>query len=455
MRALAILVSLAGFVDADYFQLRHENGECKSDDVLLGTDVPTLEACAQKCLSRGASFGFDGQAAGFEECKFFIYGFGSRQGKCFMEKTSYDALGLLPCPQGWAVKDYNFYEITDRQRRNYPYPPPPPPSPSAPPPPPLPPPSPHPPPTPRYELKKSDAECDSNDVYLGHADTVGSCADLCASSYDSGRECRFFIYGKGYKHGSCWMEMTNTSSCVEGWEADEYDFYELHAGTCHQNGVGCVRGCTDARDTEHYDPKANVDDGSCTGVSACLPSRKDEGACATCTEDQVAGRCLNGTKQYRTKSFDQIVATRVDGGHITVDGSLRDWHQHSAEMCYKDVPFADKQGREVTFETYGGGKWFGESDFSVKFMLSWDDTHFYLAAEVGRPRHALNTRPSQPRVARLAARSRLAPRPLFRDLSRADAGRSLFRDCTGARRRPACRERLLRERAAGGLRGGW
>ena len=42
--------------------------------------------------------------------------------------------------------------------------------------------------------------------------------------------CRFFIFGTGDKAGWCWHEFTDRASCPEGFEEDQYDFYELKAG---------------------------------------------------------------------------------------------------------------------------------------------------------------------------------------------------------------------------------
>jgi len=40
--------------------------------------------------------------------------------------------------------------------------------------------------------------------------------------------CNYFIYGKGSKSNNCYWEKTSRSSpCSEGWEADEYDFYNI------------------------------------------------------------------------------------------------------------------------------------------------------------------------------------------------------------------------------------
>jgi hypothetical protein len=50
---------------------------------------------------------------------------------------------------------------------------------------------------------------------------------------------------------------------------------------------------------------------------------------------------------------------------------------------YRDIPFANQAGREVVFESNTGGKWYGPEDFSIGWMLAWDEvrelTDSYLA----------------------------------------------------------------------------
>jgi len=227
-------------------------------------------------------------------------------------------------------------------------------------------------------LVRSGVECQSADANLGDAPTLAECANRCAAKVG----CSFFIYGHGYKAGRCYQEFTNTSTCAEGWEVDEYDFYQLHTTIT-------MRGCTDARDTAHYNAAANVDDGSCVGVSACAAPRPhgEAGECANCATDQVTGSCRDN-QPYRSHKHDLIDAVRVAPGELTVDGDLRDWGSHmSSSQCFQDVPFATQAGDEVVFEAHDGGKWFGPSDFSIRWMLAWDDQpgdddYLYLAAEV-------------------------------------------------------------------------
>ena len=43
-------------------------------------------------------------------CNFFVFGTGSKDGKCYWEKTS-----TADCPEGWKQNDYNFYETKSMQ----------------------------------------------------------------------------------------------------------------------------------------------------------------------------------------------------------------------------------------------------------------------------------------------------------------------------------------------------
>jgi hypothetical protein len=49
-----------------------------------------------------------------------------------------------------------------------------------------------------------------------------ACADLCRASGET-----FFIFGIGSKAGNCYSESTTSPACPEGFETDQYDFYEL------------------------------------------------------------------------------------------------------------------------------------------------------------------------------------------------------------------------------------
>ena len=76
-----------------------------------------------------------------------------------------------------------------------------------------------------YALLKADHECLSGDAYLGSNLTVQECAIKCAET----PRCQYFIFGKQTKAGLCYHEQTASAECTEGWEADEYEFFQLGA----------------------------------------------------------------------------------------------------------------------------------------------------------------------------------------------------------------------------------
>ena len=219
-----------------------------------------------------------------------------------------------------------------------------------------------------HSLVKSDSVCNVNSVSLGPQNSLEACAVACSTT----PTCNFFASGKGAQAGVCSQLLANatcTNSCPSGYLIDEtMDFYQLH-----RDGI---TGCTEAR-APNCNPAATVDDGSCQGVDACV--RTAEGACANCV---TSGMCSNGNEGYRNPDFDTVYASRVPNGAISIDGNLRDWSAHDMSRCYTDVAFATTTGEEVVFEAHDGGVWYGPSDFSVKFMLAWDDTNLYLAAEI-------------------------------------------------------------------------
>ena len=147
--------------------------ECASADAHFG-NYSSVEACEQACAAtRG--------------CRFFIYGTGKKAGHCWQEFTESPT-----CAEGWEPDAFDFYSLV------------------------------------RYSLVGSvrlhgGGECQSPDMLLGKFQAVHECALACAGM--SG--CRFFIYGSGAKAGSCWHELSESADCPEGYQDDDYDFYQL------------------------------------------------------------------------------------------------------------------------------------------------------------------------------------------------------------------------------------
>jgi len=333
-----------------------------SDDENLfeGRDDATLQACADKCDEHAS-------------CRYFIFGVGRKAGRCYAEYTT-----SRDCPEGWETDDFNFFALTTGGPPSSPALPPPPPSPlpTFPPPcPPSPPPSPPLAPAPLWHREYEGVECSSADESLGMAPDLDACARKCAATAG----CKYFIFGKGFKQGRCFWEHTTTPDCEEGWEMDEYDFFSIRCG----GGAACPRGCTDAR-ADNYNSLAIEDDGSCESHSGCYSEaiKKRPQACTSCELEMLSGSCSGG-HPYRNKANDTVYASRVRNDALTIDGDLSDWGGHAASRCYTDVPFAAMNTKnEVVFEMHNGAKYFGPSDFSISWMMAWDDTYLYLAAKV-------------------------------------------------------------------------
>ena len=230
-----------------------------------------------------------------------------------------------------------------------------------------------------WALVKADVECSSHDRSFGKVDSAADCANKCLED----QRCRFFIFGTaGAKLGDCYSEDTATAECAEGWEDDTFDFYRVHAPWV---------GCTEPRSVA-YKSTATVDDGSCEEWDTCAETDSkhfDDHAWRTQHCDEWRGWCQSPcegsdkTVGYRNKHHDTVYAQRVAPGELQVDGDLRDWTvRHDPARCYTDVAFADSAGREASFESSGGGKWFGPTDYSMTWMLAYDDDNFYIGADV-------------------------------------------------------------------------
>jgi len=79
---------------------------------------------------------------------------------------------------------------------------------------------------PAFKLIRENAECNSEDSKFGDAGAYADAAS-CAAACDSREGCEYFIFGTGNKAGACYAEMTESNDCPEGWEEDEFDFYEI------------------------------------------------------------------------------------------------------------------------------------------------------------------------------------------------------------------------------------
>ena len=78
--------------DGHTFELIKRGVECSSPDVDFGA-VDSAAACAQRC-------------AAARDCRFFIFGTGSKLGDCYGEFTMSDT-----CEEGWEIDDFDFYAL--------------------------------------------------------------------------------------------------------------------------------------------------------------------------------------------------------------------------------------------------------------------------------------------------------------------------------------------------------
>ena len=84
------------------YPLIKEDVECKSGDELLG-NVKDVFACRNLCDKKSG-------------CFFYVYGKGSKEGKCYWEKakrpTTVDKTKI--CSEGWENDKFDFYQALSR-----------------------------------------------------------------------------------------------------------------------------------------------------------------------------------------------------------------------------------------------------------------------------------------------------------------------------------------------------
>jgi hypothetical protein len=160
----------------DGVNLLKADAECQSDDDLMGHFL-TLEECMVAVKAAGGRFFIYGKKAGKKD----------REGACFRENTELDS-----CPEGFVKNAYDFYGITSPDLGVF--------------------------------LLKSNVECKSSDVNLGHHVTLESCMNAVRELGG-----QYFIYGKpnSPKASWCFKENTKSALCPEGWENDQYDFFSV------------------------------------------------------------------------------------------------------------------------------------------------------------------------------------------------------------------------------------
>jgi len=181
--------------------LIQQNVECKSGDSVAG-NFKTVAECFDAVRNMGG--------------KFFIFGKGSKAGGCYRENTADEH-----CLEGWEADAYDFYKITN--------------------------------PVEGMTIVKTDAECKSDDDYMGRMPSIVACM---AAVRDAGG--RFFIYGKHDRAGACFKENTQTAVCPEGWIKKNYDFFKIDEPII---GMELVKGSAECQSSDdNMGPVATLGD---------------------------------------------------------------------------------------------------------------------------------------------------------------------------------------------------
>ena len=159
-----------------------------------------------------------------------------------------------------------------------------------------------------YTLIKAGNECKSSDTQLRSSGTLEECHQACISQ--SG--CDFFIFGINSNAGYCFWEKTSSKSCPEGWESDNYDFYEMGS-----DDIGAYDYCFDEPNLAKY---------TGTGCSSSNQCNMCEGDCNSDSDCKGSLTCFQ-------REEGQKVAGCQNGG----DADLRDW-----DFCYDEVALTKK-----------------------------------------------------------------------------------------------------------------
>ena len=201
---------------------------------------------------------------------------------------------------------------------------------------------------PRYIMHKEGHECTSDDTSIGTGMSIQQCSDKCRTT--SG--CRFFIHGTGTKAGNCYHEKTISSSCSEGWEVDQYNFYENLEGSCDwvDGTKWSYTGPGYARDDPYlhlYRAQGNWGTWSGTG--------KARGICEIPeTIKQVKTLdvdTLNVGEMWTSSQSRNGDIINTDGAYDVVSETVGGMEWIPAEFKsteqYLPTPFGDKQGIQV------------------------------------------------------------------------------------------------------------
>lgn len=194
--------------------------ECKSKDTNLGNFKNYKECAAAVVAKKGA---------------FFVFGTGSKAGKCYMEKTR-----SLSCIEGFERDSYNFYSTG---AASY--------------------------------LVKAGHECTSKYARVGKLfNNYRECAAAVVKKGGS-----YFTFGTGRRAGKCYMFYTKTAACKEGFKRyKEYSFYAV--GT----KASCTSKCYawDESKTGNRCKSSCDCDGArrCSGAGWCSGTSGSKSSCA-------------------------------------------------------------------------------------------------------------------------------------------------------------------------------
>ena len=98
------------------------------------------------------------------------------------------------------------------------------------------------------------------------------------------------------KAGLCYYEHTDSPTCPEGYEPDDYNFYQLESKSCHEDDAFVIEvghqlgldlsGCADAASFCHKSLVNSACECTCEGVEVELPT--------------IDGECVNDNELVRT-----------------------------------------------------------------------------------------------------------------------------------------------------------
>ena len=173
-----------------------------------------------------------------------------------------------------------------------------------------------------YTLIKAGNECKSGDQRLRSSGTLEQCYQACISQ--SG--CEFFLFGINSNAGYCYWDKTSSNSCPEGWNINNYDFYEM--GSC--TTPSSITGYGNAGATE---TALKISGFTVTGYT-CASGYSGTAAASVCTGGAGSAYVLSGcTACVNGKYTDQNAQSVCKSCYY---GYYQDQHKKTAcKYCIK------------------------------------------------------------------------------------------------------------------------